>query len=172
MPHTLQDAIRVTQGLGLLHLWIDALCIIQDSAEDKAVEVSRMSMIYSGAAITIAGSRGRSVEEGFPQDRLPAGSAEPQNTFRLTYHCSNSAIGSVVVVSQPPIKELKANAWRLESGPFKSDFFHRGCSSFRNSRQGGRVEAVHTSRRLTIGQKSARGHLGEKTIYTTAFRIY
>lgn len=33
LPKTLQDAISVSKTLGLRFLWIDALCIIQDSLE-------------------------------------------------------------------------------------------------------------------------------------------
>jgi hypothetical protein len=35
LPQTFTDAIDVTRRLGFRYLWIDALCIIQDSAEDK-----------------------------------------------------------------------------------------------------------------------------------------
>jgi hypothetical protein len=34
-PQTLKDAVYVTRRLGIRYLWIDALCIIQDSPEDK-----------------------------------------------------------------------------------------------------------------------------------------
>jgi hypothetical protein len=34
MPQTLQDALFITQQLGIPYIWIDALCIIQD---DKAI---------------------------------------------------------------------------------------------------------------------------------------
>ena len=33
-PRTLRDAVVVTRAMGLRYLWIDAVCIIQDSAED------------------------------------------------------------------------------------------------------------------------------------------
>jgi len=38
LPQTLKDAISVTRSLGFRYIWIDALCIIQDSDEDKAAE--------------------------------------------------------------------------------------------------------------------------------------
>lgn len=35
LPPTIQDALRVTQTLGFQYIWIDALCIMQDSEDDK-----------------------------------------------------------------------------------------------------------------------------------------
>jgi hypothetical protein len=38
LPKTVQDAIITTRKLKLRFLWIDALCILQDSEEDKATQ--------------------------------------------------------------------------------------------------------------------------------------
>ncbi|KAK3293615.1 heterokaryon incompatibility protein-domain-containing protein [Chaetomium fimeti] len=65
LPRTLQDAIAVTYHLGFEYLWIDALCIIQDSPDDKRHEISQMQHIYTNAAVTIAAATASSVEQGF-----------------------------------------------------------------------------------------------------------
>ena len=54
LPQTFQDAIHFTSQLGLRYLWIDSLCILQDSDEDWRHEGSSMSQIYSGAHVTLA----------------------------------------------------------------------------------------------------------------------
>ncbi|CZR67101.1 uncharacterized protein PAC_17000 [Phialocephala subalpina] len=54
LPSTMQDAVIVTHRLGISYLWIDALCIIQDSPEDWQAESSKMAQIYEGAQVTIA----------------------------------------------------------------------------------------------------------------------
>ncbi|KAK0716662.1 heterokaryon incompatibility protein-domain-containing protein [Apiosordaria backusii] len=58
MPLTLKHAIHVTRQLGFQYLWIDALCIIQDSTLDWEEQAARMQDIYEGAAITIAADAG------------------------------------------------------------------------------------------------------------------
>lgn len=54
LPQTFQDAISFAYRLGYKYMWIDSLCIIQDSRGDWQKEGSRMAQIYSGAEFTIA----------------------------------------------------------------------------------------------------------------------
>lgn len=54
LPKTFQDAISFTRALGIKHIWIDSLCIIQDSLSDWAIESSKMAEIYSNACGTLA----------------------------------------------------------------------------------------------------------------------
>ena len=54
LPQTLRDAIGVTTRLGLRHLWIDALCIVQDNRDDWAEQSTHMADVYGQAWITIA----------------------------------------------------------------------------------------------------------------------
>src|ERR1043166_8196668 len=46
LPQNFQDATNITRQLGLRYLWIDAICIIQDSPHDWAKEAGKMSNIY------------------------------------------------------------------------------------------------------------------------------
>lgn len=65
LPKTIQDAVVTTYELGYRHLWVDSLCIIQDSIKDASREISMMPQIYSQATVTIAASGAKSVEQGF-----------------------------------------------------------------------------------------------------------
>ena len=58
LSQTFQDAFEAAHRLGVQYLWIDALCIIQDSSEDWAREASNMRSIYefSWLNIAVAGS--------------------------------------------------------------------------------------------------------------------
>jgi len=56
LPKTLADAVEVTRAMGVAYLWIDALCIIQDSAEDWGVEARRMADVYGNAHCSLAAS--------------------------------------------------------------------------------------------------------------------
>jgi hypothetical protein len=54
LPATHQDAIVLARRLGLKYLWIDTLCIIQDSDPDKQRETAMMGDVYANAYLTIA----------------------------------------------------------------------------------------------------------------------
>lgn len=65
LPRTLADAVYVTRSLGIQYLWIDALCIIQDSPEDWETESAKMSNIYEKSYLVIAASSSSSATQGF-----------------------------------------------------------------------------------------------------------
>lgn len=65
LPPTIQDAITVTRNLGQRYLWIDALCIIQDSSTDWELESARMASVYQNAYITVAAGTAAAASEGF-----------------------------------------------------------------------------------------------------------
>ncbi|KAI1442724.1 HET-domain-containing protein [Annulohypoxylon stygium] len=54
LPKTFRDAIEVARRLGICYLWIDSLCILQDSEEDWIRESTSMRDVYSNAFLTIA----------------------------------------------------------------------------------------------------------------------
>lgn len=64
LPKTFKDTVKICRRLRIHFLWIDSLCIIQDSAEDWKKEASRMADIYEHAHLTIAASRAKSSSEG------------------------------------------------------------------------------------------------------------
>jgi hypothetical protein len=68
-PQTIKDAVQVCRSLGIYHIWIDALCIVQDDDEDKASEIAKMGSIYRGAVLTISAASAVRSTDGFLQDR-------------------------------------------------------------------------------------------------------
>lgn len=54
LPKIFQDVFHVSIALGLSHVWIDSLCILQDSSDDWAREATTMAEAYQNAALNIA----------------------------------------------------------------------------------------------------------------------
>ncbi|KAH0565684.1 hypothetical protein GP486_000924 [Trichoglossum hirsutum] len=69
MPQTFQDAIEVTRRLGVRYLWIDALCIVQDSQQDWQEQSATMSQIYMDAWLNISAEGALDPQSGFLNER-------------------------------------------------------------------------------------------------------
>ncbi|RYP24494.1 hypothetical protein DL765_000514 [Monosporascus sp. GIB2] len=54
IPQTFRDSISYCLKIGINYLWIDALCIIQDSDSDWQLESAKMADIYENSHITLA----------------------------------------------------------------------------------------------------------------------
>jgi len=65
LPQTIQNAISIIRRLGFRYLWIDALCILQDSEIGKHREINHMGAVYRNASLTIVASNALCVSEGF-----------------------------------------------------------------------------------------------------------
>jgi len=72
LPKTFRDAINLTRELGMEYLWIDSLCIIQDSVEDWAQECSKMAGVYMRATLVVAAAAAADSTQGLfsPRDIL------------------------------------------------------------------------------------------------------
>ncbi|RYP04364.1 hypothetical protein DL764_004500 [Monosporascus ibericus] len=54
IPVKYKDAIRITRALRIRYLWIDSLCIIQDSPNDWKTEALKMAAVYGCSACNIS----------------------------------------------------------------------------------------------------------------------
>ena len=118
LPKTILDAIQISKGLGFSYLWVDALCIIQDSSEDKVIELAQMHRVYQCSALTIVAANAHSSSQGFLQTVSgPSFFVEP---FEITsggeaggQHRSTLALGyrSYYLPNKDPINR---RAWTLQ----------------------------------------------------------
>jgi hypothetical protein len=66
---TCKQVIEVSWRLGFRYLWIDSLCIIQDSLEDWQNEASKMMDVYSNSQCTLAATASLDGCEGLSRPR-------------------------------------------------------------------------------------------------------
>jgi Heterokaryon incompatibility protein (HET) len=70
IPQTIKDAICLVRKLCDRYLWVDALCIKQDtsirSREDKKDQLPYMNRIYGSSVLTIAATYGDGADAGLP----------------------------------------------------------------------------------------------------------
>jgi Heterokaryon incompatibility protein (HET) len=70
VPRTIQDAIVIARRIGLKYIWVDCLCIVQDSLADWEIEAAKMCEYYQNAWVTIAATASRSAHDGIFNDRV------------------------------------------------------------------------------------------------------
>ncbi|KAH7309994.1 heterokaryon incompatibility protein-domain-containing protein [Rhexocercosporidium sp. MPI-PUGE-AT-0058] len=134
LPETFRDAIFLTRRLGYKYLWIDSLCIIQNSHEDWISESSQMFRIYANAAINLSASAARNPRDGI------FNSGDQQRKFSApltTFHCRSNAkdiegeVGVRLQISGKglfvllPNEPLHCRAWVLQESvlsPRRIDF--------------------------------------------------
>ncbi|KXH30482.1 heterokaryon incompatibility protein [Colletotrichum salicis] len=71
LPKTWRDAICLTRSLGYRYIWVDALCIIQDSLCDWEVESDLMGQVYEHCHLNIAALGSTSSNDGLFRFRNP-----------------------------------------------------------------------------------------------------
>ncbi|KAI0152267.1 HET-domain-containing protein [Hypoxylon sp. NC0597] len=64
LSKTFQHAVIATRALSVRYLWIDSLCIIQDSIDDWTSEASKMGQYYSQSLVTISAVSAKGGEDG------------------------------------------------------------------------------------------------------------
>ncbi|KAG6994223.1 hypothetical protein G7Y79_00046g082740 [Physcia stellaris] len=68
LPRTFQDAVVVARRLDCVYIWIDSLCIVQDSKDDWLYEAGLMGDVYANSLCNIAATWNLSSDDGcFPE---------------------------------------------------------------------------------------------------------
>ncbi|KAF4630202.1 hypothetical protein G7Y89_g7936 [Cudoniella acicularis] len=72
LPQTFHDAIAMTNFLGLRYIWIDSLCILQNSVDDWRRESSVMGRVYQNSQCNIAATSSANGNGGLNLERSPS----------------------------------------------------------------------------------------------------
>ena len=65
LPRVVQDAMAVVRQLNYRYLWVDCLCIVQDSP-DKHMHIASMDIIYAQASLTLVALDGKNADTPLP----------------------------------------------------------------------------------------------------------
>ena len=84
LPKTFREAVQVTRELGIRYLWIDSLCILQDSPDDWDAEASHMSEVFSNAFATLFAAHASSGDEGLYAERSALATRPCRTNLRFT----------------------------------------------------------------------------------------
>ncbi|KAF3914415.1 hypothetical protein ABW21_db0208340 [Orbilia brochopaga] len=113
LSKSFQDAMAVTRRLGMRHLWIDSLCILQDDRDDWLIEFAQMHTVYSQAALTISIT-------GAGDGRIGCfGGRTPREHVSVPYtHSGTSTSGEVFAFALTALKESRPDKYiEMEDEP-------------------------------------------------------
>ena len=118
LPRTFGDAVAMTRCLGIDYLWIDSMCIIQDSTTDWERESLLMKDVYHGSFLNIAANAFFNPNGGLFQTRNPLSvtpvkidlSLQPGNMIRRPFTVFPRAHGLGLLQSAP----LSTRAWTVQ----------------------------------------------------------
>ncbi|TEY45377.1 hypothetical protein BOTCAL_0336g00060 [Botryotinia calthae] len=71
LPKTFIEAIFVARKLSISYIWIDSLCIIQDSDDDWQTESVLMEDVYGNSSLNIMATASKNSHEGLSRSRDP-----------------------------------------------------------------------------------------------------
>ncbi|KAI1086610.1 HET-domain-containing protein [Rostrohypoxylon terebratum] len=164
LPQNFKDAIEVTRALGIRYLWIDALCIIQDSKADWFREAGKMSSVYAGATIVLSALDSPASTAGFLKpDRVPLATVNAEYGVQKVLPGLNEYLEACPLVTRGWCMQERLLAPRiLHFG--REQLFWECRSLFRaedgqefTGDGGAHVTALFVRTRKRIGVASARG---------------
>ncbi|KAI0413253.1 HET-domain-containing protein [Xylaria grammica] len=115
LPPNLRDAIVITRELGIRFLWIDSLCILQDSKRDWELEAQKMGAVYRNCTVVISASASPGSKHGILGGGLASTSASraPKRTHIKIYDdalADDPALGVRVEIENMKEETLEALA--------------------------------------------------------------
>ena len=131
LPRTFRDAVKVTRGLGLRFLWIDSLCIIQDSKSDWENEAAQMADIYKNSYVTIAAESSPDSHHGILNERhfgfspIEVPFISKRHNIQTTMFIRPALDDWEISMSEPKSK-LCSRAWVLQESLLAPRTLHYG----------------------------------------------
>lgn len=114
LPQTIRDTMKVARDIGLCYLWIDALCIMQDSTEDVAKNVTMMDEIYGGAALTIVASTNVN-----PHCGLPGVSTTPRSKIQITQTVQGMCLSTAFHDLRRRLDDIENSIWNTRAWTYQ-----------------------------------------------------
>ncbi|KAF9458498.1 heterokaryon incompatibility protein-domain-containing protein [Collybia nuda] len=153
IPDTIRDAITVAHKLSLRYLWVDSLCIIQDSEEDKAHEISKIHSIFRNAFLTIVAARAENASAGFLHNKISLNTPSS-----LPFIAPDGSTGVMLLSEQErsPPESTDQRAWCLEERVLSPRALVYSKNALQYECQAGRVNVNNSHNFLPTPQEQPR----------------
>lgn len=151
LPQVVRDAIDLVRLLGFRYLWVDSLCIVQNSERSWKLNASVMDLIYSNAILTICAADGATSDT-----RLKALYPTPDAIDQHTAQCTPDVR---LMVSHLAESGIRASVWNSRVGHFRNGSYLDAASSSQRAGCFSNAVLLQCQRILWQSQKVPDGRL-------------
>lgn len=120
LPKTIRQAIQLTRDLGLRYIWIDSLCIVQDSYSSFKLNAEMMDLIYRNAHLTICAADGEGSGEGL----------SALDPMKAEKPIAQYVEGIKLQVSRPSESVIRDSVWNQRGWTFQERILSPRCLLF------------------------------------------
>lgn len=125
LPRSLREGIGLVRDLGIRYIWIDALCIVQDSLQSWALNSRVMDQIYGNATLTVCAADGHDGNAGLlalHEDHQPT---QPMCRYSPTVR---------LLLRQPSESSILKSTWNTRAWTFQERLLSKCCLIFTGGR--------------------------------------
>ncbi|KAF2097560.1 HET-domain-containing protein [Rhizodiscina lignyota] len=152
LPKAITDAIDVVRRLGIRYLWVDSLCIVQDSVRSWKLNAASMDMIYGNAHLTICAADGSSAD---------AGLVAMHNSSSTTEQLIDEVLpGLTLMVSKLAETGIQKSTWNTRAWTFCERLLSKRCLIFTQGRVYFQCRSTAMSEDIVAEPKGAGWSLG------------
>lgn len=116
----------LVRRLGLRYLWVDSLCIVQNSKRSWNLNARKMNIIYGNAHLTICAADGSDAWLGLK--------ALDSSGHSTTQHIEECAPGVRLMVSQLAETGINSSVWNTRAWTFQERLLSKRCLIFTEGR--------------------------------------
>ncbi|KAN0122856.1 HET domain containing protein [Hyaloscypha variabilis] len=145
LPATIRDAMLLVKRLGFRYVWVDSLCIVQDSVQNWQSNAKAMHLVYLHACFTICAADGDVTSGLHAFLQVPSQPpADPKTTLEHITSTDSGAETSVIsaetlpnvqlLVSKLPETVIQDSDWNGRGWTFQERMLSRRCMIFAGDR--------------------------------------
>jgi heterokaryon incompatibility protein (HET) len=147
LPTVIRESIELVRSLKHRYLWVDSLCVVQDSRRSWNLNSRVMDLVYGNSYLTICAADGKSAK-----DSLKAISLTPRSITQYIEECGSERVP--LMVSHLAETFIKRSKWNTRGWTFQERLLSKRCLIFAEGRMFFQCRATAMSEDIVTEQNA------------------